>query len=93
MAGETRHIRIIAPDLWRERRMAFEADTPVSAIKLEALPGLLGKSEFDPAAYYVEYFEKEVLDESRTLADLDVPDGGVISIRAYDIDHPAPFSG
>lgn len=92
MAGEMLHIRVIAPDLWRERRMAFQADTPIGTIKREALPGLLGRPEFDPAAYYVEYFEKEVRDESRTLADLEVPDSGVISIRAYDIDHPAPFS-
>ncbi len=47
----------------------------------------------DPADYYVEYFEKEILDESHTLADLGVPDGGVITIRPYDLDHPAPFQG
>ena len=56
-----------------------------------ALPQLLG--EIDTSAYYVEYFEREVLDESSTLADLGVPQGGVISLRPYDMDHPPPFEG
>jgi hypothetical protein len=54
---------------------------------------LLKQDNVDPATYYVEYFEKEVLDESSTLAELGVPEGGVISLRPYDMDHPAPFDG
>jgi hypothetical protein len=91
MAENMLKIRVIVPDLWRERKMEFAPDTPVARIKETALPGLLGKSDADPSTYYVEYFEKEVLDESRTLADLKVPDNGVISLRPYDIDHPPPF--
>ncbi len=93
MAGETLRVRVIVPDLWREHQMELPRDTSVANIKQTALPKLLGKGDIDASTYYVEYSEKEVLDESRTLADLDVPDGGVLSIRAYDLDHPAPFQG
>ncbi len=86
-------IRVTVPDLWREQKMEFEPDTSVGAIKEAALPRLLATSDVDPAAYYVEYFEKEVLDESRTLADLEVPENGVISLRPFDMDHPPPFRG
>jgi hypothetical protein len=93
MAGEKLRITVIVPDLWRERKMEFAPGTPVGTIKEQALPELLGSSDVDPSGYYVEFFEKEVLDESRTLADLDVPTGGVISLRPYDVNHPAPFHG
>ncbi|KPK81953.1 MAG: hypothetical protein AMS25_04430 [Gemmatimonas sp. SM23_52] len=93
MAGELLKIRVIAPDLWRERKMEFAPATSVREIKVSALPDLLGRSDVDPADYYVEYFEREVLDESRTLADLGVPEDAVISIRPYDVDHPAPYQG
>ncbi|KPK65218.1 MAG: hypothetical protein AMS21_05355 [Gemmatimonas sp. SG8_38_2] len=93
MSGETLKIRVIVPDLWRERKMEFASSTSVGSIKEQVLPDLLGASDVDPSSYYVEYFEKEVLDESRTLADMDVPEGGVISLRPYDMDHPAPFEG
>ena len=93
MSGETLNVRVIVPDLWRERKMEFASGTSVGSIKEQVLPDLLGASDVDPSSYYVEYFEKEVLDESRTLADLGVPEGGVISLRPYDMDHPAPFEG
>lgn len=93
MERETLTVRVIVPDLWREQRMEFGRHTAVGDIKQAALPTLLGRDDVDPSAYYVEYFEKEVLDESRTLADLGVPEGGVISLRAYDLDHPPPFEG
>jgi hypothetical protein len=93
MAGDILKIRVIAPDIWREQRMEFATDTSVGAIKESALPELLGKTDVDPAAYYVEYFEKEVSDESSTLGDLGVPENGVISLRPYDMDHPPPFKG
>lgn len=86
-------VRVTAPDLWREKKMEFAPDTPVSMVKQMALPALLGRDDVDLAAYYVEYFEKEILDESRTLADLAVPANGVILLRPYDVDHPAPFRG
>ena len=91
MSGPTMQIRVIAPDLWRERKMEFEPTTSVGDVKRTALPELLQQEVFDPAAFYVEYFEKEVLDEGRTLADLGVTAGGVLSIRQYDVDHPPPF--
>ncbi len=93
MAGNVLRIRVIVPDQWREHQMHVAPDTPVGTIKEQALPQLLGAGDIDPASYYVEYFEREVLDESRTLADLGVPEGGVISIRPYDLDHPPPFTG
>ena len=93
MADAMLRIRVIAPDEWAECKMEFAADTPVSDIKTTALPQLLRKADVDASTYYIEYFEKEVLDESRSLADLGVPDGGVIAIRPYDLDHPPPFTG
>jgi hypothetical protein len=86
-------IRVIAPDVWQEKKVEVTPDTAVGAIKEQYLAELLGATDVDPSAYYVEFFEKEVLDESRTLADLEVPDNGVISLRPYDTDHPAPFNG
>ncbi len=93
MSGELIQIRVIVPDEWREQKMEFAPETSVAAIKEKALPELLGTAEIDASTYYVEYFEKEVLDESSTLADLGVPQGGVISLRPYDMDHPRPFEG
>jgi hypothetical protein len=93
MPGDMLRIRVIAPDIWRERKLEYAPDTPVRTIKEQVLPELLGKGGIDPSTYYIEYFEKEVLDESRTLADLGVPENGVISLRPYDLDHPAPFTG
>jgi hypothetical protein len=86
-------VRVTMPDLWREQKMEFAPETPVSLVKQQALPALLQQSDIDASIYYVEYFEKEVLDETRTLADLGVPSNGVISLRPYDMDHPAPFNG
>ncbi len=86
-------IRVTAPDLWREQKMEFAPDTTVGTVKQQALPALLRKSDVDPSNYFVEYFEKEILDESRTLADLQVPANGVISLRPHSMDHPAPFNG
>lgn len=93
MSEEMLEIRVIVPDQWREQKMEFAPGTSVGAIKERALPELLGTGAIDTSTYYVEYFEKEILDESRTLAELGVPQGGVISLRPYDLDHPPPFSG
>ncbi|UCC83257.1 MAG: hypothetical protein JSW46_20280 [Gemmatimonadota bacterium] len=93
MSGELIQIRVIVPDEWREQKMEFAPDTSLRDVKERALPELLGRGPIDTSTYYVEYFEKELLDESSTLADLGVPDGGVISLRPYDMDHPRPFEG
>lgn len=93
MREENLSVRVTVPDLWREQKMEFPSDTPLSAVKEQALPALLRRSDVDPSSYFVEYFEKEILDESRTLADLGVPSNGVISLRPYNMDHPAPFNG
>lgn len=93
MSAESLKIRVIAPDLWREKKTEYPPQTPVGTIKREVLPELTGRDDVDPGSYYVEYFEKEILDESKTLADLDVPPDGFISLRPYDLDHPPPFRG
>ena len=51
-------VRVTVPDLWREQKMEFEPDTPVSLVKQRALPVLLQQGDIDPSTYYVEYFEK-----------------------------------
>lgn len=91
--SEKLHLRVVMPDLWRDGRMELAPETPISELKERALPELLKRTDFDPSEYYVEYFENEVLDESKTLADLGVEDGGMLSIRPYDLDHPPPFRG
>lgn len=93
MAEGKMKVRVIAPDLWRESKLEVAPDTPVGELKRRALPELFAGGSFDPDSYYVEYFEKEVLDESRTLAELQVPENGVVSIRQFDVDHPPPFEG
>ena len=93
MAGEMLKIRVTAPDTWTEKKVELPTDTAVGTIKEQFLAELLGASEVDTGGYYVEYFEKEILDESTTLADLGVAENGVISFRPYDVDHPPPFNG
>ena len=93
MTDNLLHIRVVMPDLWREESLEVSAEKPVAELKRELLPKLLRGADGDPSEYYVEYFEKEVLDESQTLADLRVPDKGVVLIRPYDLDHPPPFRG
>ncbi len=93
MTDERLRIRVTAPDHWRERTVELAPDTPVGQLKKDMLPLLLDDPEIDPDGYYVEYFEKEVLDESSTLGDLGVPDRGVVLLRPYDLDHPPPFKG
>lgn len=86
-------IRVAMPDIWREEKVEFTPSTSLAELKRRMLPALSGKNDADPEGYYVEYFEKEVLDESRTLSDLGVPANGVVLIRPYDLDHPRPFRG
>lgn len=93
MTDKALQIRVVMPDLWREKSLEVAPEKPVAELKRDLLPLLLGGDEADPSDYYVEYFEKEVLDESQTLADLGVPDKGVVLIRPYDLDHPPPFRG
>ena len=87
------NIRVTVPDTWTEKKVELPTDTAVSAIKEQFLGELLGASDVDTGAYYVEYFEKEVLDESKTLAELEIPENGVLCLRPYDMDHPPPFNG
>ena len=86
-------IKVVMPDLWREESLEVSPDKPVSELKRELLPKLLKGADGEPSDYYVEYFEKEVLDESKTLGELGVADKSVVLIRPYDLDHPPPFRG
>ena len=47
----------------------------------------------DPDDFYVEYAEKEIADESATLAELGVQASEVLSIRAFDLGHYPRFKG
>lgn len=93
MSENVLNIKVVMPDLWREESLEVSADKPVAELKQELLPKLLKGADGDPSDYYVEYFEKEVLDESKTLDELGVTDRGVVLIRPYDLDHPPPFRG
>ena len=93
MTEGTLRIKVALPDLWRETSIEIDAATPVAVVKELTLPELLGTTVINPAEYYVEYFEKEVLDEGKTLADLGVQDRGVLLLRPYNVGHPPPFKG
>jgi hypothetical protein len=47
----------------------------------------------DPDDFYVEYAERQVAEESMTLAELGVQPREVVSIRAYDLGHYPRFEG
>ena len=54
---------------------------------------MLQRSSDDPADFYTEFAERRIRDETRTLADVGIGARGVLSIRAYDLGHYAPFRG
>ena len=93
MSAEAIPVRLIMPDRWLEHVTELPADTTVAKAKELGLRAMLQRASDDPADFYVEYAEREVPDESRTLGDLGVEPRGVLSIRAYDLGHYRRFRG
>ncbi len=86
-------VRLIMPDRWLEHVVELPPETTVAEAKEMGLRAMLQRGSDDPGDFYAEYAEREVTDESRTLADLGVRSRGVLSIRAYDLGHYRRFSG
>mgnify|MGYP001814698402 CR=1 FL=1 len=86
-------VRLVMPDRWLEHVEKFPADTPVAAAKQAGLRALLLRDTDDPADFYVEYAERQVPDESRTLAEIGFRSREILAIRAYDLGHYRRFAG
>lgn len=86
-------VRLIMPDRWLEHVVELSRDTTIAEAKVLGLREMLQRSSDDPDAYYTEYAEREIVDESRTLADVGVRPRGILSIRAYDLGHYPRFEG
>ena len=86
-------VRLIMPDRWLEHVAELSADTTVADAKAFGIREMLQRSSDDPADFYTEFAERRIRDETRTLADVGIGALGVLSIRAYDLGHYAPFRG
>ena len=90
---ETMTVRLVMPDRWLEQVVELPADTTVAEAKAEGLRLLLQRNVDDPADYYVEYAERQVADESRTLSEIGFRPREIFAIRAYDLGHYRRFEG
>ena len=91
--GGTLTVRLVMPDRWLEHVAELPPSTPVKEAKAEGLRMLLQREIDDPDDYYVEYAERQVQDESRTLAHIGFRPREILSIRAYDLGHYRRFEG
>lgn len=90
---ETMTVRLVMPDRWLEQVVELPTDIKVADAKAEGLRLLLQRDVDDPADYYVEYAERQVPDESLTLADIGFQPREIFAIRAYDLGHYPRFEG
>lgn len=92
-SSENIRVRLIMPDRWLEHVVELPSGMSVSETKALGIREMLQRTSDDPADFYTEYDEKEVVDESRSLAQLGIRPNGVLSIRAYDLGHYPRFVG
>lgn len=85
-------LRLAMPDRWLEHVAEFPADATVADAKAVGLREMLQRT-VDPADFYTEYAEREVVDESITLRELGAQPRELLSIRAYDLGHYPRFEG
>ncbi|MFV1986390.1 MAG: hypothetical protein ACC682_03875 [Gemmatimonadota bacterium] len=95
MAASEVHItvRLLMPDRWLEHVAELPASMSVNEAKVLGIRELLQRESDDPADFYAEYEEREIVDESQSLEQLGVRPRGVLSIRAYDLGHYPRFRG
>lgn len=86
-------VRLIMPDRWMEHLETLPPSTRVSEAKRLGLEAMLPGRNVDPADFYTEYAEREVRDETLTLAQLGFRPNETLSIREYDLGHPPRFRG
>jgi hypothetical protein len=91
--GDSLAVRFVMPDRWLEHVADLPSDTPVVEAKAKGLQALLHRDTDDPDDFYVEYAERQVTDESRTLADIGFQAREILAIRAYDLGHYRRFEG
>lgn len=91
--GDALTVRLIMPDRWLEHVAELPPDATVAEAKELGLRQMLQRSSDNPASYYTEFAEREIVDESWTLAEIGMRPGGVLSIRAYDLGHYPRFGG
>jgi hypothetical protein len=92
-AGEALIVRLVMPDRWLEQVAELPPSTSVADAKAEGLRILLQRDVDDPDDYYVEYAERRVKDETRSLADIGFRPREILAIRAYDLGHYRRFEG
>lgn len=90
---DTVTVRLVMPDRWLEHVAELPVSTPVSTVKAEGLRALLQRDEDNPDDFYVEYAERQVADETRTLGEIGFQAREILSIRAYDLGHYRRFDG
>ena len=86
-------VRLLMPDRWLEHVAELAPGTTVAEAKVLGIREMLQRDSDDPADFYTEYAEREIVDESRSLEQLGIPPRGVLSIRAYDLGHYPRFRG
>ncbi|HKK27186.1 MAG TPA: hypothetical protein VKB18_03825 [Gemmatimonadota bacterium] len=86
-------LRLVMPDRWLEHVTRLPLSTTLAEAKEMGLRELLQRDTDRPDDFYVEYAEQQVPDESRTLGEIGVEDGEILSIRAYDLGHYPRFAG
>lgn len=91
--GKPIAVRLVMPDRWLEHVVELSPETSVEATKVLGLRSLLQRDSDDPDDYYVEYAEKQVPDESASLAAIGFRPREILSIRAYDLGHYRRFEG
>lgn len=91
--GGTFIVRLVMPDRWLEQVAELPASTSVAEAKADGLRMLLQRDTDDPDDYYVEYAERLVKDETRSLADIGFRPREILAIRAYDLGHYRRFEG
>lgn len=91
--SRTVRVRLAMPDRWLEHVAELPASTTVAEAKLLGLREMLLRDTDDPHDFYTEYAEREVEDESATLAEIGIQPNEMLAIRAYDLGHYPRFEG
>lgn len=86
-------LRLVMPDRWLEQVEDLPLSSTVEEAKAFGLRKMLQRDTDDPDAFYVEYAERQVPDETVTLEELGVQPREILSIRAYDLGHYPRFEG
>lgn len=90
---ESAAVRLAMPDRWLECVLELPLTTTVGEAKQRALETMLLRTVDNPEDFYVDFAEKRVRDEAKTLASLGIAANSALFIRAYDLGHYPDFKG